>query len=77
MPAPVICTLNSNHLDCLSNGKVKNEGFSIFVDPNFLRKFIYVFVTDEASGFRFGLQLGFVKTQDEIRPKRKVVVPMD
>ena len=37
----------------------------------FWRKFPYISIIGEASGFKFGKQLGLVKTRHIITPKRK------
>jgi len=42
----------------------------------FKSKFPYISVTDEASDFKFGTQLGFAKTHYEIPPDENVYVAL-
>jgi len=41
---------------------------------SFKNKFPYISVTDEASDFKFGMQLGFVKAHHKTTPRGKVGV---
>ena len=38
---------------------------------SFKKRFPYICVIDEASDFKFGMQLGFAKAHDKITRKRK------
>jgi len=42
----------------------------------FKDKLPYISVTDEASDFKFGMQLGFAKARHNITPKEKVSVAL-
>jgi len=41
---------------------------------SFKNKFLYISVIDEASGFKFGKQLGFAKSHHQIPTEEKVGV---
>jgi len=43
---------------------------------SFKNKFPYISVIDEASDFKFGVQLGFVKAHHKIKPRGKVGVAL-
>jgi len=43
---------------------------------SFINKFPYIAVIDEASEFKFGLQLRFAKTHHPIPPEEKVAVAL-
>jgi len=47
------------------------------VNLSFKNKFPYVFVTHEASDFKFGMQLGFTKAHHKITPREKVGMALD
>ena len=59
------------HKRCKFNGKLGfiEKVFPIFANPKLLSKFPYIYAIDEIRGFKFGLQLDFVKVHHTIVPK--------
>ena len=54
----------------------QNKGFSHFGLSEFLKKFPYISVIDEASDFKFGKPLLFTKAHHKIIRRRKLGVAM-
>jgi len=56
--------------------KVRTLPLTQKANLSFKNRFPYISVTDEASDFKFGMQLGFAKAHHQIPPKEKVDVAL-